>query len=311
MIPHWIRLTHRGMQIALSFVAAMMLGVGMLHMLPHALNEAPTLRRLRPQSANSTVRHVDGRRLPHDVFHRAVLLLPPPRRRNRPRRPRARARGSVRAPSRPRRHAGAAPRWGSRCTACSKAWPWPPAFSTIMTAPATGRARHVPGDLPAQAVRLDDDRHADGPRRLVAAGGGSIVNGLFALAIPLGAVLVLAGLATGANSGVARRVRAGLFRGHVPVHFAQRSAAGAAVSRPRPRQAFVGPLARPGAGATASASSRTSCTGTQRPTGDDLSPGVTLRRCAAIHATPGAEPGAESQTSHRRECPIDPSRSSR
>jgi zinc and cadmium transporter len=40
MLPHWFRLTHRGMQIAVSFVAAMMLGVGMLHMLPHAMAEA-------------------------------------------------------------------------------------------------------------------------------------------------------------------------------------------------------------------------------------------------------------------------------
>jgi zinc and cadmium transporter len=39
MVPLWIRLTHRGMQIAISFVAAMMLGVGVLHMLPHALEE--------------------------------------------------------------------------------------------------------------------------------------------------------------------------------------------------------------------------------------------------------------------------------
>lgn len=40
MIPQWFRLTHRGMQIALSFVAAMMLGVALLHLLPHALAEA-------------------------------------------------------------------------------------------------------------------------------------------------------------------------------------------------------------------------------------------------------------------------------
>src|SRR5688572_5196397 len=40
MLPQWIRLTHRGMQVAVSFVAAMMFGVGMLHMLPHALSEA-------------------------------------------------------------------------------------------------------------------------------------------------------------------------------------------------------------------------------------------------------------------------------
>jgi zinc and cadmium transporter len=40
LLPHWFRLTHRGMQLAVSFVAAMMLGVGMVHMLPHALIEA-------------------------------------------------------------------------------------------------------------------------------------------------------------------------------------------------------------------------------------------------------------------------------
>ena len=44
MAPTWFRLTHRGMQIAVSFVAAMMLGVGMLHMLPHALSEAQAVR---------------------------------------------------------------------------------------------------------------------------------------------------------------------------------------------------------------------------------------------------------------------------
>ncbi len=40
-IPLAIRLTHRRMQIAVSLVAGVMLGVGLLHMLPHALLEAP------------------------------------------------------------------------------------------------------------------------------------------------------------------------------------------------------------------------------------------------------------------------------
>ncbi|MCC6492473.1 MAG: ZIP family metal transporter [Pirellulales bacterium] len=44
MLPRWFRLTHRGMQVAVSFVAAMMFGVGMLHMLPHALSEASAAR---------------------------------------------------------------------------------------------------------------------------------------------------------------------------------------------------------------------------------------------------------------------------
>jgi zinc and cadmium transporter len=54
MIPHWCRLTHRGMQLAVSFVAAMMLGIGMLHMLGHALTEAQQLS-ANPETANSAV----------------------------------------------------------------------------------------------------------------------------------------------------------------------------------------------------------------------------------------------------------------
>ena len=34
-IPHWIRLTHTRMQLALSFVAGVILGVGLLHLIPH------------------------------------------------------------------------------------------------------------------------------------------------------------------------------------------------------------------------------------------------------------------------------------
>lgn len=37
MIPVWFQLTHRWMQFAVSFVAGVMLGVGVLHMLPHAI----------------------------------------------------------------------------------------------------------------------------------------------------------------------------------------------------------------------------------------------------------------------------------
>lgn len=37
MIPRWLRLTHRWMECAVSMVAGVMLGIGLLHMLPHAL----------------------------------------------------------------------------------------------------------------------------------------------------------------------------------------------------------------------------------------------------------------------------------
>jgi zinc and cadmium transporter len=40
MIPVWFQLTHRWMQFAVSFVAGVMLGVGVLHMLPHAIADA-------------------------------------------------------------------------------------------------------------------------------------------------------------------------------------------------------------------------------------------------------------------------------
>src|SRR5689334_18772236 len=40
MIPVWFQLTHRWMQFAVSFVAGVMLGIGVLHMLPHALIDA-------------------------------------------------------------------------------------------------------------------------------------------------------------------------------------------------------------------------------------------------------------------------------
>ena len=42
-IPLLIKLTHRRMEIAVSFVAGVMLGVGMLHLLPHALMGARSI----------------------------------------------------------------------------------------------------------------------------------------------------------------------------------------------------------------------------------------------------------------------------
>lgn len=38
MLPTWMRLTHRWMECAVSFVAGVMLGVAVLHLLPHALS---------------------------------------------------------------------------------------------------------------------------------------------------------------------------------------------------------------------------------------------------------------------------------
>jgi zinc and cadmium transporter len=53
MIPIWFRLTHRWMELAVSFVAGVMLGVALLHMLPHALAQ------VRAASADPTGVEVD------------------------------------------------------------------------------------------------------------------------------------------------------------------------------------------------------------------------------------------------------------
>jgi len=44
-LPSWIRLTHGRMQTIISFVAGLMLGVGLWHMLPHAVVELGSLDR--------------------------------------------------------------------------------------------------------------------------------------------------------------------------------------------------------------------------------------------------------------------------
>src|SRR3954465_10895841 len=55
MIPVWFQLTHRWMQFAVSFVAGVMLGIGVLHMLPHALTDAAAAAlALQPTSPSST-----------------------------------------------------------------------------------------------------------------------------------------------------------------------------------------------------------------------------------------------------------------
>lgn len=44
-LPLWVRLTHTRMQLATSFVAGLMLGVGVLHLLPHAFYETGSIDR--------------------------------------------------------------------------------------------------------------------------------------------------------------------------------------------------------------------------------------------------------------------------
>lgn len=55
MIPVWFQLTHRWMQFAVSFVAGVMLGVGVLHMLPQAVESAVAVAGTGPP-ANAVMR---------------------------------------------------------------------------------------------------------------------------------------------------------------------------------------------------------------------------------------------------------------
>jgi zinc and cadmium transporter len=52
MIPVWFQLTHRWMQFAVSFVAGVMLGVAVLHMLPHAIADAASAAALSAAAAS-------------------------------------------------------------------------------------------------------------------------------------------------------------------------------------------------------------------------------------------------------------------
>jgi zinc and cadmium transporter len=54
MIPVWFQLTHRWMQFAVSFVAGVMLGIGVLHMLPHAITDAVTAASLLTETTVSS-----------------------------------------------------------------------------------------------------------------------------------------------------------------------------------------------------------------------------------------------------------------
>ena len=42
LVPTWVRLTHKRMELAVSLVAGFTLGIGLLHLLPHALAEMPS-----------------------------------------------------------------------------------------------------------------------------------------------------------------------------------------------------------------------------------------------------------------------------
>jgi zinc and cadmium transporter len=54
MIPVWFQLTHRWMQFAVSFVSGVMLGIGVLHMLPHAIMDATLAATLASDPSNDS-----------------------------------------------------------------------------------------------------------------------------------------------------------------------------------------------------------------------------------------------------------------
>jgi len=67
-LPIFVHLTHRWMEIALSFVAGVILGVGLLHLLPHGFHELGSI--------DETMRWALGGFLLM-FFRRAVLSFSP------------------------------------------------------------------------------------------------------------------------------------------------------------------------------------------------------------------------------------------
>src|SRR5688500_11151916 len=62
MIPVWFQLTHRWMQFAVSFVAGVMLGVAVLHMLPHSIAQAVAIAGAETSVIQGGVANVDAAR---------------------------------------------------------------------------------------------------------------------------------------------------------------------------------------------------------------------------------------------------------
>lgn len=199
MIPHWFRLTHRGMQIAISFVAAMMFGVGILHMLAHALTEAQQSS-ASPDSANVTIllwmvagwvtmffierffcfhhHDVESDSAGHIHEHEEAC----------------------------QHHHGHDVTWSGAALGLTL-------HSLLEGVALAASVQHDHGSLQLAGlgtflvIFLHKPFDSMTIAMLMARGGWSprarlVVNGLFALAIPVGAALVLVGLATGDNSSM-------------------------------------------------------------------------------------------------------------
>src|SRR5688572_4689133 len=75
IIPVWFQLTHRGMQFAVSFVAGVMLGVAVLHMLPHAIADAVAAKAAIQSSETGIQQNGNASALPIDVVVRSMTAL--------------------------------------------------------------------------------------------------------------------------------------------------------------------------------------------------------------------------------------------
>jgi len=75
MIPLWFQLTHRWMQFAVSFVAGAMLGIGLLHMLPHAILEASAAAALQSASSNVDSQVSENAAATASAVHATLLSL--------------------------------------------------------------------------------------------------------------------------------------------------------------------------------------------------------------------------------------------
>ena len=253
MLPLWIKLTHRGMQLAVSFVAAMMFGVGMLHMLPHALSEAHAVKASADEAVDFTVMMwvVAGWLTMFFIerffcYHHHDLETD--------------AAGELHELHEHEGECGHDHGHHHHDITWSGAAFGLTIHSVIEGVALAASVYHRHDNLPLAGlgtflvIFLHKPFDSMTIAMLMARGGWSpkaryAVNGLFALAIPVGIALFFLGMGSEVADRPPARLFARVFGGDVSLHLAQRSATGVAVPRSRPRQTLAGAAARPRASA--------------------------------------------------------------
>jgi zinc and cadmium transporter len=75
LLPMWLQLTHRRMQFAVSFVAGVMLGVGVLHMLPHAIAEYAAATVANGSNGSAALTNIEAVSRPMGALLAGMLVM--------------------------------------------------------------------------------------------------------------------------------------------------------------------------------------------------------------------------------------------